>query len=260
MPPATPPPFPPFPLVQRINKRYNEFVPGSSALDKIGVIIHSIDGYEDPDEPWQAATSGSMYNAGLGDRISCSIVWKGQQWTFMDNDSGLYYGHGSLIMNPYKSRVLCAYGGDGATRGKTCSPPGASKKCLPACIMNYNGHDSDNEYDGFCHSRGPTDHFCDGRPWRPSDLGEMLSRDRLATQQGVHSTQHGHTYNELVLDGLWNNRNLPGSIEAFLASPGDDIELVKRTHGAFLERFRKTAQDVPLLIYRRGEGFGCLVC
>ena len=247
-------------MLSRINQRYHNFVPGSGQLHEVGILLHSIDGFEDEDRPWQAATEGPNVNAGLGDRISVSVIWKGQQWSFMDNDSGMYYGQGSYIINPYRARVLCAYGGDGSTRGKTCNPPGASRSCIPACIPNYNGHNSVHEYDGWCSPGGPTDPWCEGRPWRPQDLGKMLSRDRLATARGVHDTSHGRTYNELVIDGFYSNRNLPDSIEAFVASPGDDLDLVKKTHHKFLTTYSKRAHEVPLLIYHAGESFGCLVC
>ena len=252
--------MPPFPLLSRINQRYEKLVPGSSALGDVGILLHSIDGFEEPDKPWQAATHGSNVNAGLGDRISGSIVWKGQKFSFMDNDSGLYNGQGSYILNPDHVRVLCAYGGDGSTRGKTCNPPGLSRQCIPACMPNYDGRDSVNSYDRWCDTGGPTDHWCEGRPWKPRDLGKMLARDHLATLRGEHSTQHGRTYNEIVVDGFFSNRNLPGSIEAFVASPGDDLDFLRRTHRNFLSAYHLRAQDVPLLIYHPGERFGCLEC
>ena len=252
--------MPPLPTLTRIIERYNSVVPGSSDLHKVGILMHSIDGFEDDDKPWQAATQGGNLNAGLSDRISCSLVWKGQRWSFMDNDSGLYDGKGSYIINPAHARVLCAYGGDGSTRGKTCNPAGPSRHCIPACIPQYNGRNSVHDYDAWCEPGGPTDHWCDGRPYRPQDLGKMLSRDRLAWARGVHSTQHGRTYNEVVIDGLYSNRNLPSSIEAFVASPGDNVGLLRRTHQNFLDEYGLSAHQVPLLTYRPGEGFGCLVC
>ena len=253
--------MPPLALLQRINQRYERGpAPGSSALDDLGILLHSIDGFEDEDKPWQAATHGQNANAGLSDRISVSLVWKGQKYSFMDNDSGLYGGKGSYIINPDRARILCAYGGDGSTRGKTCHPSGQSRTCIPGCIPQYNGRNSVNDYDSWCNPGGATDHWCEGRPWRPQDVGKMIQRDRQATRMGVHSTQHGRTYNEVVVDGLFSNRNLPGSIEAFVASPGDDMEAVRRTHAAFLSAYHLTARDSPLLIYRTGRAFGCVVC
>ena len=88
----------------------------------------------------------------------------------------------------------------------------------------------------------------------------MLSRDRLASQRGVHSTAHGMIYNELVIDGYFSNRRLPESIEAFVATRGDDLEVVRRTHRRFLREYGLKAHDCPLLVYHPGEGFGCLDC
>jgi len=259
-PPAIPPPAPPFALLNSINRRFSAFVPGSSELDKVGILLHSVDGMEQQGKPWQAATRGPNVDAGLSDRISCSVVWKGQAQSFMDNDSGLYEGQGGYIVSPSHARPLCAYGGDGATRGKTCNPPGPSKTCIPACIPQYNGHNSVHEYDSWCDRAGETDHWCNGRPWRPQDLGKMLSRDRLATKRGVQSNEPQRLYNELVLDGLYSNRNLPHSIEAFVLSPGDNVALVRESHQAFLRIYRLTARDVPLLVYHPGVSFGCHVC
>lgn len=226
----------------------------------MGVLLHSIDGFEDDERPWQAATHGEKFNAGLSDRISCSVIWKGQQWSFMDNDSGLYSGQGSYIINPTFARVLCAYGGDGSTRGKVCNPPGPSDHCIPGCMPQYDGENSVHDYDAWCTPGGPTDVWCQGRPWQPADLSNMLQRDKEATRQGVHETQHGRTYNEVVLDGLYSNSHLPDSIEAFVASPGDDLELVRQTHAAFLREYQLTARQVPLIQYLKGEAFGCVVC
>lgn len=147
-----------------------------------------------------------------------------------------------------------------STRGKTCNPPGVSRQCTPACMPQFDGRNSVHQYDSWCIPGGPTDHWCEGRPWRPQDVGKMLARDKKATQMGVHSTQHGRTYNEVVIDGFYSNRNLPHSIEAFVASYGDDLELVRRTHSNFLSAYNLQPRDVPLLIYHPGQAFGCVVC
>ena len=118
--------------------------------------------------------------------------------SFVESEGATYEQsgkRGGYIINPDVARLLCAYGGDGATRGKSCRPPGPSDKCIPACIPQYNGHDSINTYDRWCDTSsldhwcngkrcalGPADHWCDGRPWRPEQLGDMLERDRLAAR------------------------------------------------------------------------------
>ena len=121
--------------------------------------------------------------------------------------------HGSYIINPAATRLLCVYGGDGATRGKTCRPPGASEHCIPACIPQYDGDNSRNSYDRWCDTTDPADHVCSFRPWRPERIGEMLERDRLATKRG-EVREHGMTYNEVIIDGFFMNAQLPGSVEA----------------------------------------------
>lgn len=222
--------------------------------------------------PWMAAESGSNADAGLGDRISAVIIFEGKATTFVDstdadNTSPLYFGQGSYILDPYEAKPLCAYGGDGATRGKICIPRGVSGHCIPACMPSYSSKtkDSSHMWDRWCKpkSRPDVDFWCEGHPWHPEDIGTMLEKDRLATSKGVHSTGHGMTYNEIVLDGIHSNKQLPKSIEAFVVSDGDKLETVKRMHAAFLRQYSLQASVVPLLDYRpdaQGDAFRCIVC
>tara|TARA_B110001452_G_C15234101_1_gene427354 strand:- start:2453 stop:3205 length:753 start_codon:yes stop_codon:yes gene_type:complete len=234
-------------VVDRVNRRYRDFVPGSSALGEIGVILHSIDGFEDPSKPWRACsmdpTSGCDF---LSDRISASVIFKGKTVSFVESEGATYGKRGSYIIDPEATRLLCVYGGDGATRGKTCRPPGSSDRCIPACIPQYSGENSRNSYDRWCDSTSAADHWCSGRPWRPERIGEMLERDRLATQQGEDRT-HGMTYNEVIVDGFHMNAQLPGSVEAFVASPGDDMDAVREVYHAWQREYPEAG--VPLLAY-----------
>ena len=198
----------------------------------------------------------------LSDRISASVIFQGKTVSFVESEGATYEQsgkRGGYIINPDVARLLCAYGGDGATRGKSCRPPGPSDKCIPACIPQYNGHDSINTYDRWCDTRsldhwcngkrcalGPADHWCDGRPWRPEQLGDMLERDRLATKQNEKRV-HGLTYNEVIVDGFHMNAQLPASVEAFVASPGDNMAGVLEVYHAWRREYPKA--DVPLLAF-----------
>lgn len=86
----------------------------------------------------------------------------------------------SFVFSPSHTRLMCAYGRDGQTRGKTCTPPGRSETCIPACIPQFDQStgNSRNEYDRWCDNHLPKDYICGGRPWRPRDVGKMLARDR----------------------------------------------------------------------------------
>ena len=232
-------------------------MPGSSKLDEAGIIIHGIDGFEDSKRPWRVCEphDSSCEMNFLSDRLSTSIVYKGKKASFTSqNDKSLgttYEGRGSYILNPFEAKLLCAYGGDGHTRGKTCYPPGVSKTCLPACIQQYNDKkgDSRNEYDQFCASKGGSKAppWCDGHPYKPSDLGILLDRDR---RKSLSDPTYAD-YNEAVLDGFHHNAALPNSIEAFVFScqAGDSLDRVKAVHEKFLKAYGLTSKEVPLVSY-----------
>lgn len=156
---------------------------------------------------------------------------------------------GSYVLNPFVGVAMCAYGGDGATRGKICQPPGRSASCVPACMPNVDEAtgDSQHAYDAWCDGTG--DYFCASRPWRPRDIGIMLDKDREATGRSESRDEH-HAYNEIVLDGLAHNAALPSSIEAFLVGSNDDLAKTLTLHARFLAEYGLTATDVPLLRYR----------
>jgi hypothetical protein len=233
-------------------------VPGSSKLEEIGVILHGIDGFEDKQRPWRSAdpSSGEGF---LSDRISASIVYAGKALSFStDSTMGTYLHAGSYIFDPFAVSVLCAYGGDGATRGKTCNPPGLSSSCIPACLPNYNSanDNSRNQWDRWCVPRGASDYFCDAHPWRPRDIGKMLERDRAATKKNEPRDEH-HAYNEIVIDGHHSNAHLPGVIEAFVVARGDDHGAARGHHQAFLREYGLSAAQVPMLEYRpEADGHG----
>jgi hypothetical protein len=201
-------------------------VPGSSRLSDIGVIVHGIDYTEDPDRPWAACSPESSDCGFLSDRMSASVIWKVK-------GTAAFGGGGGVILNPKYSRVLCIYGGDGGTRGKTCSPPGATEQCVPGCVATA--------HDAWCDGEGARSSWCDGRPWRPSQLGRFLKLDGGMT-----------TYNEAIIDGFFWNANLPHSIEALIGSPNDPGAV--KLHERFLATYRLTKNDIPLLTFEKGRG------
>ena len=248
------------PVVDRLNLRYRSSVLGSSVLGEVGVIMHSIDGFEDPLKPWRACSTDPAGGCDmLSDRVSASVIFQGKTASFVESSGATYTQRGSYIINPVATRLLCAYGGDGATRGKSCRPPGPSEDCIPACIPQYDGLDSLNNYDKWCDTSkeehwcdgklcalGPADPWCDGRPWRPEQIGDMLERDRLATKQSEHRA-NGLTYNEVIVDGFHMNAQLPGSVEAFVVNPGDNMDGMLEVYRAWQREYPEA--NVPLLAF-----------
>jgi len=210
-------------------------VPGSAAPQDLGVIIHAPDGSEDPVHPWMVCSDGDSCK-NEPDRLSASVVYLGTTAAFS--------GGGGVIVNPRHSRLLCGYGGDGGSRGRTCNPPGETASCKPGCMMSGANDWCDPS------SIDSGDYWCDGRPWRPSDLGSMLAAHRGSS-----------SYNEVVVEAKTFNDALPWSVEAIITSPGDPTTL--EMHARFLQTYGITAADVPLVTFHKelvDRPFVCAVC
>ena len=252
-------PPPPLPTVERLNRRYTQFVPGSSKLDEVGIIIHGIDTFEDLNKPWRACSKHDPRCDFLSDRVSASIIYQGKPGSFTshsmetNNCCGSKYDNaGSYVLNPFHTRFMCVYGGDGATRGKNCRPnPGVSKSCIPACITEIDPrtHNAKYSYERWCTSTTPTDHWCEGRPWRPEQVGKMLERDRNRMRRGLPEPCQLCGYNEVMVDGFYHNAQLPHAIEAWVVGPTDDQTKARRLHKAFLAEYGLTTSQVPFLVY-----------
>jgi len=155
--------------------------------------------------------------------MSASIISK-------DKGTGSFGGGGGVILRPSATRVLCFYGGDGGTRGKTCDPPGASATCVPGCI----GLPTDR----WCDATTAKNGWCDGLPWRPEAMGRGVELDL-----GIRN------YNEVVVDGYFWNDHLPFSVEAMIGSPGDPLAF--KMHEQFMARYSGIVTDVPLLSFNK---------
>ena len=192
-------------------------------MKNVGVLIHGTDHTEDSENerPWAPCSKASPNCGFLSDRMSASLVYEGKTVSFSSD--------GGVVLNPEYTRLLCAYGGDGGTRGKACSPPGVSDTCLPGC--------KSNEWDpDYCDAQTASlsDYWCGGRPWRKDDVAKFLVRDRYNSAR-----------NEIVVDGFHWNENLPHAIDAFLTS-GDSR--TARVHAMFLSAYGLTEEQVPLLM------------
>ena len=274
-------------VAEEINARFRRNF--HSVLNS-GVIMHSFDGWEDPDAPWspcpEMGGSGVCGRAEIQprrDRVSASIVYAGMHRADRPdrNVIPVYSFDGGVILRPDRVTLLCAYGNDGAIDygGKNCrvTGPTASSTCVPGCGDPPNWCDANGgAIDGWCQCGFG---WCGGekvRPWRPEDLSKLI--EKHATLGSRYTGMGSYTgYNEIVVDSSSWVETLPGAIEAFfffdgcsgqantpLSSqlPRDGTgskscegasEFVRTKHADFLRRFHLTEHDVPLLSFRQAE-------
>lgn len=183
-----------------------------------------MDHTEDPNFPYMVCSPESPDCGFLSDRMSASVIWKGK--------GAATFGGGGVVLNPNFTRILCIYGGDGGTRGKLCKPPGVTPSCIPGCKASA--------YDEWCEASQAGSSWCDGKAWRPEEIGHMLSLD-----------EGSDTYNEAILDGFYWNAHLPHSIEALLTTPNNPV--LRRMHMQFLRRYGLTETQVPLLTFNKAD-------
>ena len=98
------------------------------------MIIHSLDGYDSPSQPWRPSWGGLMWEncnafpsgrcVGPGDRSSASIIYAGEEGSQGRHRIPLFNGRPGFILRPTETAVLCAYAADGGSQGANCHPPG----------------------------------------------------------------------------------------------------------------------------------------
>lgn len=136
-----------------------------------------------------------------------------------DKTRKLFYDEkAGFILNPNGPEILCACQGD----CNSMSAPKGHRGCNPRKCC-------DKE------ECGRIDHDCS---YPPSELGEAL-----AAQQ----RRNVPYWNEVVLDPYSVRDHLPGSIQAFFYMGSDSFSIARRIHAKFLQEFRLTAAQVPLL-------------
>lgn len=152
-----------------------------------------------------------------------------------------------LVLDPSKLKLLCVFGGDGATLNNNCNPPGKHGRCVPGCgdpplwcdihrplLMN-------NCRCGFVNCEGRP------RPWKPEHLGYVMEQHR---EHGLeYRTPQFHSgYNEVVFDSAtWP---LPDAVIAFFIVEGSgdrEAQQARDEHAAFLKEFGLSAAQTPLL-------------
>ena len=208
----------------------------TNRLGEVGIIVHGFDAMEDPDDPWKPCPADALGCATLRDRLSCSIINAGMA------DADRRYGmplfaspSGGLIMRGEANKLLCAYSGDGGTRGVVCH---GEAQCVPGCVQPGGE---------WCDAlRGAGDGWCDGRPFAPKHLSTVLNRFML----------NPGAYNEMVFDASTWGRNLPHSVLAIFYpdNAGDDGQFIARdAHRRMLEEYKLTADELPLVVLRLND-------
>ena len=142
---------------------------------------------------------------------------------------------GGLIMRGEANKLLCAYSGDGGTRGVVCH---GEAQCVPGCVQPGGE---------WCDAlRGTGDGWCDGRPFAPKLLSTVLNRFML----------NPGAYNEMVFDASTWGRNLPHSVLAIFYpdNAGDDGQFIARdAHRRMLQEYKLTADELPLVVLRLND-------
>uniref|UniRef100_A0A6U7LP99 Uncharacterized protein n=1 Tax=Haptolina brevifila TaxID=156173 RepID=A0A6U7LP99_9EUKA len=149
---------------------------------------------------------------------------------------------GGLVVSP-DVKIKCAYGDDGTS----AEAPGG---CWPSNCNAKNPFDYEGKQPWMQSPCGFGKPHQIRNSWRPTDIGKMLE---LYTQhaQPYKPPQFYSGYNELVYDfRAWNDR-LPHTVEAFFVMKRAEFESTNevKAHKAFLERYRLSTHDVPLLSF-----------
>ena len=243
VPPSPPAPKPPPPgAVARLNEMFRSGR-ATNSLSSVGIIVHGFDAMEDPLRPWRPCPADGGGCAALGDRLSTSIV-NGAMHQPHDGAFLPLFGcdNGGLIMRGSSNRLLCSYPGDGGTRGVVCN---GESGCIPGCIMPG--------YSSWCDQHVASSSWCDGKPWPPSKLSQMLG----LFMQAPGEIKPTLAYNEVVLDAHTWGRNLPRSVLAIFYpehASGEGAYFARSAHKKMLEEYpHLTEDDIPLLVLRLND-------
>ena len=224
-----------------LNRRYQAGHP-STDLAKAGLILHSFDELDDPNEPWVpifrtdpdhgiSGSGGGVTTKAMSDRICASLVWAGLRGELRKH---IFYQSlpwslaAGFVLSPGDNLLNCAYGGDGGTNRRQCSPPGLSWTCVPGCGPAW----CDEQRGGQCSTR-------------------LEGLAGLLEYQGQGGERTGP--NELVFDQRTFEERLPHSVEAIWWDPersGGGRE--RAIHQRFCQRFGLRPEQVPFVRLLRG--------
>lgn len=227
-------------------------------MTKFGVLIHQVN----VDYNWQAGLPWmprkTLRGQGPDSRfLSASFIYQSMRSRKDRKSIPLFSDSGGFLIRAEKVVATCAYGADGATWEKDCTAREVG--CVNGCGSppDWCAHDGMRWETGYDinffrnpHEDGITPCFVAGtRPWRPEDVGFMLSQHKSFGPQyrepgmGMHSG-----YNEVVLDGpSWESAGLPHAVLAFFTIKDRPEPRLRQAHELFLQTYELSSDQVPLL-------------
>jgi hypothetical protein len=280
-----------------LNARFRGGRP-STIPSEAGVLIHSWDKMEDPEQPWLPCLQErcERHERGKTNFLPASIIYYAMPHP---NSTIPMFGgglRGGVVLRPMPSELRCAYPADGNSRWRSdgCSCPfighvqsgrARASHCVHWCQPPVRASPPFREETLLKTLR------CSGKAWPPSHLEQMLSRTRhafellLATNQTDRQRWLVRSINEVVVSPTaWNaslddqlarwNASMPRMVEAFyypISRHGEccnhdgkcsagcgDFE--RAAHARFLAQHGVTAAQVPLLQLRRDNWHEPFAC
>ena len=197
-------------------------------LGDAGLLVHSFDGWESPEETWHTKSD-----------LSCSLLHQGQHNPEAGPQSLPIYSAGAgFILRPGATPLLCGKAGDSAGQcGRWCphvDPDEALDESWRNVAQNGDG--------------------CGGS-WRPEDFPAYLRR-----QERWQVLNSRLEHNEIIIGRVPWEEALPGLIDAiFVAGPPwrggnrEEFTAAMETRARFLEAYGLDGADVPLVRMDLGE-------
>lgn len=249
--------------MDELNRRYQLGRP-SSDLASAGVVLHTFDELDDRDEPWLPISrthpdercSLVLSCSEVTDRLCASIVWAGlagelRRHLFFERKGGAFFG--GFVFSPAHNLLNCAYGGDGGTNRKRCSPPGRSSSCVPGPLPSPpppsppppppppSPSPPSTGCGQFC-GEGGGGGQCSTRLEHLHDLLEYQAQGGARTGT-----------NELVFDQQTFEERLPHSVDAIWFDPQrSDGSRERVIHQRFCQRFGLRPEQVPFVRLLQG--------
>ena len=227
--PLLPPPPPPPPwrlpdgsssVLDLINARFIAGRP-TNDLASAGVLVRTIDGLEDPVQPWMPCASGEKWLAmcsRFNNRFPTSLLWPGHTEIYRGSDQG------GFVLRSTEARVQCAYHADGTTMSK-----------------------KDNPCPEFCTAPGAKFWRC---AWPPTALHQMMENQKPDSHNEVvldSSTwvEHLPRTIEAFFAVRWGEA-MYGPPRFFIRP---EKQRISQLHRDYLELYGLTHELVPLLLY-----------
>ena len=177
----------------------------SNDLTQAGVIVHIFDGLGVSGRPWEVSLTVDHMSASLIRKANPRLYWKG--------DDGTTAG---LVLSPAWAKVLCSYSNDAGTQGKVNRGCGTLSCDRSKDILDINVPGSQ-----------------DPCSWPRHALGDMID------------IQPWYTYNEIILDSMAWQSQMPSLVEAFVFIAGDREAIGESAARQARQRFLQTFYPAP---------------